>query len=60
MTYSKTPVLDELTHRVNRLHGLLADPQPGLFTWNEFVLYHWQAIVNLWSKEEDSNAKRTK
>ena len=29
--------LEELTARVDRLHRLLHDPQPGLFTWNERV-----------------------
>ena len=52
MTDSKTPVLDELTQHVNRLHGLLANPQPGLFTWQEFVINHWQAVVHLWFKEQ--------
>lgn len=41
--------LPELKVEVDRLHALLADPEPGLITWNMFVGETWKRIAELWS-----------
>ena len=40
-----SPVLEELTHEVSQLHGLLQDPLPGLITWCEAVAHRWHSIA---------------
>ncbi len=39
------PDLAAVKVHVDRLHSLLADPQPGLFMWNEAVLDCWTEIA---------------
>ena len=34
---SDDPLFNELTEEVSKLNSLLQDPQPGLFSWNDFV-----------------------
>jgi hypothetical protein len=43
--------LQALKHHVDRLHKLLADQEPGLFTWCIFVGENWKAITKLWFQE---------
>lgn len=43
------PLLEKLKIEVDKLHALLADPEPGLATWNMFVGETWKKIaVDLW------------
>ena len=46
-------ILARLKLEVDKLHALLADPQPGLITWNEMVGRQWKAIAELWEPAEE-------
>lgn len=46
-----SPVMEELKRRTNDLYSLLADPEPGLMSWNEAVYYSWDKIIALRSEE---------
>ena len=41
-------MLDELKLKTDLLHKLLADPEPGLLSWNEAVQATWKSIADLW------------
>jgi hypothetical protein len=41
-------MLAALKNEVDKLHSLLADPQPGLATWCGFVGERWKKIADLW------------
>ncbi len=41
-------LLIKLQSEVARLHSLLADPEPGLMTWNGAVCDRWKAIAEMW------------
>ena len=43
-----------LKEHVRKLGMLLDDPQPGLFTWNEFVGREWRAIAQAWDSNIDT------
>lgn len=45
------PDLDKLKPHVSKLHSLLSDSHPGLFTWSALVAEHWQAIAKMWNGE---------
>lgn len=53
-----TQLLEELTTHVSKLHALLRDPQPGLFTWCSFVGQEWKAIARLWGGEQQPEQGR--
>lgn len=38
------PTLEQLTAAVDKLHGLLHAPQPGLMTWNLMVSEAYQEV----------------
>ncbi|MCC6943759.1 MAG: hypothetical protein IT335_04220 [Thermomicrobiales bacterium] len=44
--------LEKLTEKVNRVHGLLAKPEPGLMTW-WFALKSSMDDLTAWASEED-------
>ena len=41
------PTFGELTEEVRKLNALLQDPQPGLFTWHEFLKEQSTRVKNL-------------
>jgi len=45
-------ILEELKKQVFILNKLLQDPEPGLFTWNQYVMEKWDNIVSLYNKLE--------
>lgn len=44
-------MLDKLRSEVSALNALLADPQPGMFTWCEAVAHRWAIIAHLWAED---------
>lgn len=47
-------MLEKLRVEVAALNALLADPQPGLFTWCDAVAERWKAIAQLWGDQRGS------
>jgi hypothetical protein len=43
-----SPLFAALKDHVDKLHALLAEPEPGLMTWSMFLGEHWKAVVGLW------------
>ena len=41
------PTLEQLTRAVDRFHGLLHAPQPGLATWNIMVSEAYQEVTEI-------------
>ena len=46
-TGENTLGLEKLTESVRQLHGLLQDPEPGLFTWHECTRRKMREVRNL-------------
>ena len=52
--------LEALKPHVDKLHALLAEPEPGLFTWSMFVAKEWRAIAELWEPSlQSANAENS-
>jgi hypothetical protein len=47
-----SPMLIKLRTHVEKLHALLAEPEPGIVHWCLFVGEEWKKIVELWKPEK--------
>jgi hypothetical protein len=43
--------IDDLKTRISRLHRLLEDPHPGLFTYHEAIHREMSQLIEEWNKE---------
>jgi len=51
---SNTPNLDYLKEEVRKLHALLDDPHPGLFTWREAYADQAKVLMEFWSDSAET------
>ena len=49
--------LEKLTETVDKLHALLHDPHPGLFSWNMFLAERMNELAGYWSDRLEEQAK---
>ena len=46
--------LEELKERIDKIHNLLSDPQPGLFTWCQFLGEQMNELCSEWNKKDET------